>query len=60
MDKQFTIEFDREEDGRWIAEIVELSGVMACGWTQEDAKCNVLEVLADAIELVNEMDRPPL
>jgi predicted RNase H-like HicB family nuclease len=30
----FEIEFDREEDGRWIAEISELPGVMACGATE--------------------------
>lgn len=48
-----TIEFDREEDGRWIAEVPELPGVMAYGTTAEDAKAKVealaLRVLADRL-----------
>ena len=50
----YRIEFDREEDGRWIADIADLPGVMAYGATQEEAKANVealaLRVLADQIE----------
>ena len=34
----FKIEFDREDDGRWIAEISELPGVMAYGATQAEAE----------------------
>ena len=49
-----TIEFDREHDGRWIAEIPELPGVMVYGDTAEDAKAKVevlaLRVLADRLE----------
>ena len=33
----FTVEFDREEDGRWIAEVRELPGVMAYGATRQAA-----------------------
>jgi len=33
----FKIEFEREDDGRWIAEISELPGVMAYGATQVEA-----------------------
>jgi predicted RNase H-like HicB family nuclease len=50
---EFRIEFDREEDGRWIADIPELPGVLAYGATQEEAKAGVealaLRVLADRI-----------
>ena len=42
---EFHIEFDREVDGRWIADIPELPGVMAYGSTQEEAKAKV-EALA--------------
>jgi predicted RNase H-like HicB family nuclease len=48
---EFAIEFDLEVDGRWIADIAELPGVMAYGSTQEEARSNVVElalrVLAD-------------
>ena len=51
---QFTIEVEQEEDGRWIAEILELPGVMAYGETSDQATRNAitlsLRVLADRIE----------
>jgi len=34
---RFSIEFDREEDGRWIAEIPEVPGALAYGDTQDAA-----------------------
>lgn len=47
-----TIEFDREEDGRWIAEVTSLPGVMAYGVTQAEVQRNVealaVRVLASA------------
>ncbi len=51
---KLTIEIERETDGRWIAEVVELSGVMAYGKTPEEAQGRVqalaLRVIADRIE----------
>ena len=48
------VEFDREEDGRWIAEIPKLPGVMAYGLTKKEALQKVyalaLRTLADGIE----------
>ena len=48
------IEVDREDDGRWIAEVVELPGCMAYGKTKADAlaraKALALRVLADRME----------
>ena len=48
------IEFEREEDGRWIAEIAELPGVMAYGATRDEARGKVealaLRTLADRID----------
>jgi predicted RNase H-like HicB family nuclease len=53
----FAIEFDREEDGRWIAEIPSLPGVMAYGTSRADAESKVeamaLRVVADKIEREN-------
>ena len=49
-----SIELDREEDGRWIAEALELPGVMAYGETREEAIGNTerlaIEVIADRIK----------
>ena len=48
------IEFEQEADGRWVAEISELSGVMAYGATQQEAQAKVealaLRILADRLE----------
>ena len=50
----FTVEFDREEDGRWIAEVRELPGAMAYGATRHAALRKVyviaLRTLADKAE----------
>ncbi len=50
----FAVEFDREVDGRWIAEVPQLSGVMAYGATKSDALRRVyaiaLRTLADSVE----------
>jgi predicted RNase H-like HicB family nuclease len=49
-----SIELDREEDGRWIAEAMELPGVMSYGATREEAISNTeklaIEVIADRIQ----------
>ena len=54
MELKFQIELDREEDGRWIAEIASLPGVMAYGKTKPEAVAKVkalaLRVLADRVE----------
>lgn len=48
------IEIEQEDDGRWIAEIDELDGVLVYGETKEDAIRNVktlaLRVIADRLE----------
>jgi predicted RNase H-like HicB family nuclease len=48
------IEIERESDGRWIAEIPDLPGVMSYGQTREEAvakaKALALRVLADRLE----------
>lgn len=52
--KNFTVEFEKEADGRWIVEIPELPGVLAYGTTKKNALQNVyviaLRTLADSIE----------
>jgi predicted RNase H-like HicB family nuclease len=48
------IEIEQEEDGRWLAEIPALPGVMAYGSTEAEARAKTealaLRVIADRIE----------
>lgn len=50
----FKVEVEQEEDRRWIAEVVELPGVLAYGRTPQEAKAKVqalaLRVVADRLE----------
>ena len=46
---KFTIETERETDGRWVAEVMELPGVMVYGVTVEDAVARV-RALAERVE----------
>ena len=51
---KFTIEHEREEDGRWLAEVPELPGVLAYGATANEAMAKAevlaLRVLAERLE----------
>jgi predicted RNase H-like HicB family nuclease len=51
---KFIIEMEREADGRWIAEVIALPGVLAYGATRDEAiaKAEILalRVLADRLE----------
>lgn len=51
---RLTLELDTEEDGRIIAEVLELPGVLVYGQTKEEAiakaQALALRVLADRIE----------
>ena len=55
--KSFEVEFEREDDGRWIAEIPKLPGVMAYGASKPEALRHVyaiaLRTLADGVEQGN-------
>ena len=49
-----TVEYEQEEDGRWLAEVLELPGALAYGQTSEEAVAKAqalaLRVLADRLE----------
>ena len=51
---KFVVELEQETDGRWIAEVVALPGVLAYGDTREkalaQAEALALRVLADRLE----------
>jgi predicted RNase H-like HicB family nuclease len=57
---RLTIETEQELDGRWIAEIPELPGVMVYGDSKEEAvtavKALALRVVADRIEHDEDVD----
>lgn len=48
------IDFDREDDGRWLAEVAELPGALAYGASKEEARIKVealaLRILADRLD----------
>lgn len=50
----FTIEIERETDGRWIAEVPDLSGVLSYGQTRDEAMAKVqalaLRVIAERLD----------
>jgi predicted RNase H-like HicB family nuclease len=50
----FAVELEREQDGRWIAEIPALPGALAYGSNEAEAKARVralaLRVVADRLE----------
>lgn len=50
----FTIVYEQEDDGRWLAEVPELPGVLAYGSNAQEAMAKVealaLRVIADRIE----------
>ena len=51
---KFRVEVEREEDGRWLAEVPELPGALAYGASAEEAQARVqalaLRVVADRLE----------
>lgn len=51
---RYVVEVEREGDGRWLADVPALPGVMAYGTTPEDAikaaKALALRVIAERVE----------
>jgi predicted RNase H-like HicB family nuclease len=51
---RFRVEIEREQDGRWLAEVPELPGVLAYGSSPSEAQAKVqalaLRVVADRLE----------
>ena len=51
---QFSIEYEQETDGRWLAEVPQLPGVMCYGTTPDEAMVKVealaLRTMAERLE----------
>ncbi len=45
----FSIDTEREQDGRWITEITDIPGAMAYGDTETQAKANAYAIALPAI-----------
>jgi predicted RNase H-like HicB family nuclease len=56
---KFTIEIEREADGRWIADVRELPGALAYGKTRAQAR-SAVEVLARQVIADLDEHREPL
>ncbi|MDP2965233.1 MAG: DUF1902 domain-containing protein [Pelolinea sp.] len=54
-----TIELDREEDGRWIADISDLPGVMVYGNTTDDAIEKIKDLANKVIQEQQELGERP-
>ena len=54
ISNHFTIETEEEDDHRWIAEVLEISGVLVYGNTEQQAitkaQALALRVIADKLE----------
>lgn len=61
QDLRFTIETEREADGRWIAEIPQVPGALAYGATKEEAvnKAYAIALRSVADDVEHSGDAPP-
>jgi len=52
--REFTVDVEREDDGRWIGEVTDLPGVLCYGTTRDDAiakaKALAFRVLANLLD----------
>lgn len=47
--RTLNVDFCREDDGRWIAEVLEVLGAIACGATREEAAFRAAAVAAEVL-----------
>jgi predicted RNase H-like HicB family nuclease len=47
---EFEVDFELEEDGRWIAEVVCLPGVLAYGLTCEEAQAKAKALTYEVVQ----------
>ena len=59
---EFTVETEQETDGRWIAEVIEIPGVLRYGATREQAighaEALALRVVAERLETGEQLVEP--
>ena len=57
MSVVFRIEVERESDGRWLAEVVELPGVLAYGATDDEAIARVQALALRVVQIASRTTR---
>ncbi|MBI5488922.1 MAG: type II toxin-antitoxin system HicB family antitoxin [Deltaproteobacteria bacterium] len=58
--REYTVEFEREADGRWIADVLALPGCIAYGVTRERALAAVRRLACEVLEgMVAAGESPP-
>jgi predicted RNase H-like HicB family nuclease len=55
-ERVYTVEFEREQDGRWIAEVLELPGVLVYGKDKDEAFRNARAL---ALRVISETEDIP-
>jgi len=55
----FKIEIEREDDGRWIAEVPDLPGVMTYGKSRDEAMAHVQALALRVLANVSTMPKLP-
>jgi predicted RNase H-like HicB family nuclease len=65
-EQPLTVELEQEADGRWLAEVIDLPGILAYGATHDEAlamaEALALRVIADRLEhgeRAPELNNPP-
>jgi predicted RNase H-like HicB family nuclease len=56
---RLNVEFEREDDGRWIADMTVLPGVMAYGATKDEALANALLLASNVVRDAKKYATPP-
>ena len=46
---KFSVEYELEEDGRWIADVREVPGALAYGATKEEARAAAIAVAVETV-----------
>ena len=55
----FSIELDREDDGRWLAEVPGLAGVMCYGANRDDASREFKRLPSESSPNASNTEKPP-
>ncbi|RJP33501.1 MAG: type II toxin-antitoxin system HicB family antitoxin [Candidatus Omnitrophota bacterium] len=55
---QFTVEFEQDEDGVYIADVPALQGCHSFGATLEEAERNILEAITGYLEMLQKHGKP--